>query len=110
MCFFLKGRRRKGDGVGGWGGAALSDFPEAGNGKWYLDARGSCERYDPSSSDIGGGYSWPKGSLGISGRPFLFQRLRESPAQPRIEVSSVVTAHPEDPSLHPRASLMAAGA
>lgn len=33
-------------GGGGWG-AGLSDFPEAGDGKCYLVARGSRKRYDP---------------------------------------------------------------
>lgn len=32
--------------MGGWG-AVLSDFPEAGDGKWDPVARGSRERYDP---------------------------------------------------------------
>jgi len=41
---FLRGRRRKG---GGGGRAALADFPDAGDEKRYLAAKGCCKRHDP---------------------------------------------------------------
>lgn len=85
---------------------ALSDFPEAEDEKWYLVARGSCQRCEPCEYR----QKHEEGTAGQKG--FLGSQTWGSISLPKAQVSTPLPPPPAQPLQSPLegASLVTAGA